>query len=93
MMQRPGYDQGIEDARSGRLARQDGDEEYYISYQREAGYWDAPQYEPEPPEPEPEDLCAALGHPYYGDDEHGGRCYCGSKVYPFGGETDGDGSE
>ena len=23
------------------------------------------------------DLCANMGHPYFGDDERGPRCYCG----------------
>lgn len=29
------------------------------------------------PEPSPEDVCASGGHKWYGNDEYGGRCYCG----------------
>lgn len=27
------------------------------------------------------DICAGIGHPYFGDDEFGGRCFCGNKRY------------
>jgi len=39
-----------------------------------------------PPEQEypVEEICASQGHSYYGDDEEGGRCYCGEKRYPHG---------
>jgi len=39
---------------------------------------------PEPPQQEPDDvdICGMQGHPYYGEDENGGRCYCGEKRYP-----------
>jgi len=29
--------------------------------------------------------CCDEGHEYNGDDEHGGRCYCGEVRYPTGG--------
>lgn len=32
------------------------------------------------------DYCAADGHVYYGDDSGVGRCYCGARTYPVGGE-------
>ncbi len=43
------------------------------------------RYRPEPAYPEPtlEDMCE---HSYFGDDEQGGRCYCGKKRYLAGGE-------
>lgn len=40
---------------------------------------------PEPPEPTEEEICEYSGHPYDGDDEQGGRCYCGKVRYPEGG--------
>jgi hypothetical protein len=43
-----------------------------MSYWREREYNDG----------EVEDLCAAAGHKYYGDDSGVGRCYCGAKTYP-----------
>lgn len=46
-------------------------------------------YAPEPPEPTTEDICSMQGHLYEGDDEDGGRCYCGAKRYPRGGPKDG----
>lgn len=43
---------------------------------------------PEPlqrePEPTIEDYCGADGHPYYGDQEEIGRCYCGQRTFPAG---------
>jgi len=36
-------------------------------------------------EPTDEEICAGTGHKYDGDDEEGGRCYCGKKRYPAGG--------
>ena len=39
---------------------------------------------PGPPEPSVEELCAAYGHTYHGDDSLGGRCYCGEVRYPGG---------
>lgn len=44
-----------------------------------------PDYVPEPLEPTTEDICGFEGHLYSGDDEDGGRCYCGAKRYPRGG--------
>lgn len=44
------------------------------------GCWDEPQ-----PSWPIEAECAHYGHAYYGDDEDGGRCYCGEKRYPKGG--------
>ena len=42
------------------------------------------RYTPSYPEPTTEDLCGP-DHVYHGDDEGGGRCYCGHKRYPRGG--------
>lgn len=41
------------------------------------------RYEQRQPEPTTEELCAP--HPYHGDDNDGGRCYCGQQRYPAGG--------
>jgi hypothetical protein len=43
----------------------------------------------EPPVPTAEDYCECEGHLYHGDDEEGGRCYCGAKRFPRGGPKDG----
>lgn len=43
------------------------------------------EYVPEPPVPTAEDYCECEGHLYHGDDEEGGRCYCGAKRFPRGG--------
>jgi len=46
-------------------------------------------YPPEPyPEYTEEDICTAANHAYFGDDDDGGRCYCGQKRYPRGGPKD-----
>lgn len=38
------------------------------------------------PIPTDEDLCDMCApHSYYGDDQDGGRCYCGNVRYPAGG--------
>lgn len=50
-----------------------------------ADYWDAVDHD-EPPQPTVEDYCAGMGHAYYGDDGDVGRCYCGTKTYPLGGD-------
>lgn len=34
----------------------------------------------------PEDECTSRGHPYCGDDQGRGRCYCGAVLYPPGGQ-------
>lgn len=47
---------------------------------------DAWPYDDEPQaQPTYEDLCAAEGHAYHGDDSGRGRCYCGHTEYPVGG--------
>ena len=33
----------------------------------------------QPPEPSAEDICGGMGHPYYGADGDGPRCYCGER--------------
>lgn len=40
-------------------------------------------------EPTDEEICEASNHVYHGDDEEGGRCYCGAKRYSRGGPKDG----
>lgn len=35
--------------------------------------------------PTADDYCADADHPYYGDDDENGLCYCGMMVYPKGG--------
>lgn len=40
------------------------------------------------PEPTPDDLCAARGHEYHGDDGGTGRCWCGAQTYPKGGNSE-----
>ena len=50
-----------------------------IYRREEAAQWESQQYpypEPEYPEPTEEEVCGSNGHPYYGDDEVGPRCYC-----------------
>ena len=42
--------------------------------------------EPERPEPTDEERCAAGGHVYHGDEQGRGRCYCGERSYPAGGQ-------
>lgn len=37
--------------------------------------------EPSPPEPSAEDQCEGMGHPEYGADRFGPRCYCGRVRY------------
>lgn len=34
--------------------------------------------------PTAESHCASDGHPYHGDDNGTGRCYCGQQAYPQG---------
>ena len=77
-MSRYGYYDGIGDAMEGRPPRlRNIDEEYAIAYsQTYDSIWNQPP-PPQQPEPTPEDICAANGHGYYGQDESGPRCYCG----------------
>lgn len=37
------------------------------------------------PAPTEAEYCASTGHPYHGDHEDRGRCYCGQMEYPLGG--------
>lgn len=43
------------------------------------------QQQPEPEYPIELECEGRTGHAYHGDDEHGGRCYCGERRYPAGG--------
>ena len=45
--------------------------------EREQRRWEERHQEQQWPEPSDEDLCGADGHPFYGTDDEGPRCYCG----------------
>lgn len=60
------------------------EEDEWLERQR----WEEQRYyaQQQPPEPTDEELCEAHGgHAYHGDDDAGGRCYCGKVRYPRGG--------
>lgn len=48
--------------------------------------FDGPCVAESAPEPTVEDYCAEGGHAYAGDDSGRGRCYCGARAFPPGGE-------
>lgn len=55
-----------------------------LDFANEEEYIRARMGEPQP-EPTVEEICAAYGHAYEGDDSGRGRCYCGEQSYPEGG--------
>ncbi|RJQ07717.1 MAG: hypothetical protein C4551_06270 [Bacillota bacterium] len=77
------YEDGMADAIEGCPPCSER-EDYMLGY-----YHGSPCPYPEEPYPEPdwddEAICASDGHAYYGDDDQGGRCYCGAVRYPTGG--------
>lgn len=49
--------------------------------------WCPESFSPEQPAPTAEDYCASEGHVYHSDDSPvSGRCYCGQREYPAGGD-------
>lgn len=72
------FNRGLDDAANGEDEKGRQHPDYYEGY-RLGAREPAPQPEPQMPSPEPADICAGNGHPYYGDDEQGERCYCGER--------------
>lgn len=75
------WNRGLADACEGTPARYPNDRDYMDGYSYGSADDDRYQAEPGPEPPEPEDICAGSGHPIFGRDEIGWRCYCGEKRY------------